>query len=270
VLYNLGKGQWSILLAVLLALSWHFYARGRYRLAGVCAGLGSAVKLFPVVLGVYFLLRRAPRAVLWLAIPVVAVVAAPLVWLGPGTVQAFMHQSQSNLDYWETFSAVTYSIHGALARLLVGGPWARPLVHAPILARALGLLAALVLMACAMKVLVRSGAADGHEGARFAAWTALLVLLNPLAMSHSGVLLALPIVLTADALASDSRVWPRLAWTAGTVLVSISGHTLNALVSDPIQPWEGVAITALPMWGTLSLFVAAIAVSAPDPRRSRT
>ena len=57
-------------------------------------------------------------------------------------------------------------------------------------------------------------------------------------------------------------------WTAGVVLVSISGHTLNALVSDPIEPWEGLAITALPMWGTLSLFVAAIAVSAPPVRRA--
>jgi hypothetical protein len=262
VLYNLGKGQWSIFIALVLALSWHFCARGRFGLAGAFAGIGSAAKLFPALLGVYFLMR-APRAVVWMIMLVLALVAAPLVWMGPGTVHAYVQQSQGNAEYWQTFPAVTYSIHGALARAMVGGQWARPLVHAPLMARALGLLAAFALIAVAVNASRRRAAGEELEGARFAAWTALLVMLNPLAMSHSGVMLALPIVLIAGALGSDQRVWPKLAWTMGVVLVSISGHTLNALVSDPIEPWEGLAITALPLWGTLSLFAAAIAAGNP-------
>jgi hypothetical protein len=88
-------------------------------------------------------------------------------------------------------------------------------------------------------------------------------MLNPLAMAHTGVILALPILLVAQALASDHRVWPKVAWTLGVALVSIPGHMLIFLASNPIEPWQGVGLIALPMWGTLSLFLAAIAASSP-------
>jgi hypothetical protein len=269
VQYNLAKGQWSILVALLLAMFWHFHVRGEHRSAGASLGVASAVKLFPALLGLY-LLARTPRAVLWMVITLVAVLALPLVWMGPHTIQMFLSQSQANVAYWETFPAVTYSIHGALARLMVGGQWARPLVEAPLIARGLGTFAAILLIAIATWCTWRQCNDDGREGTRFAAWVALLVLLNPLAMAHTGVILALPIVLVAQALASDHRVWPKIAWTLGVALVSIPGHTLIFLASNPIEPWQGVAVIALPMWGTLSFFLAAIAASSPSSPASLT
>ena len=262
VQYNLAKGQWSILVALLLAMFWHFHVRGDHRSAGASLGVASAIKLFPALLGLY-LLARTPRAVLWMVITLVAVLALPLVWMGPHTLQMFLAQSQANVAYWETFPAVTYSIHGVLARLMVGGQWARPLVEAPLIARGLGTFVAILLVAITIWFTRRQGNDDGHEGTRFAAWVAILVMLNPLAMAHTGVILALPIMLVAQVLASDHRMWPRVAWTLGVALVSIPGHTLIFLASNPIEPWQGVALIALPMWGTLSLFVAAIAASSP-------
>ena len=261
VQYNLAKGQWSILVALLLAMFWHFHVRGDHRSAGASLGVASAVKLFPALLGLY-LLARAPRAVLWMVITLVAVLALPLVWMGPHTIQMFLAQSQANVAYWETFPAVTYSIHGVLARLLVGGQWARPLFEAPLIARGLGAFVAISLVVIATWFTRRQSNDDRREGTRFAAWVALLVMLNPLAMAHTGVILALPIMLVAKALASDHRVWPKVAWTLGVALVSIPGHTLIFLASDPIEPWEGLALIALPMWGTLALFSAAIAGNA--------
>jgi hypothetical protein len=269
VQYNLAKGQWSILVALLLAMFWHFYVRGDHRSAGASLGVASAVKLFPALLGLY-LLARAPRAVLWMVITLVAVLALPLVWLGPHTIQMFLAQSQANVAYWETFPAVTYSIHGVLARLMVGGQWARPLIEAPLIARGLGTFAAILLIAIATWFTRTQCNDDGREGTRFASWVALLVLLNPLAMAHTGVILALPIVLVAQALESDRRVWPKVAWTLGVALVSIPGHTLIFLASNPIEPWQGVAVIALPMWGTLSFFLAAIAASSPSSPASLT
>jgi hypothetical protein len=262
VQYNLAKGQWSIVVALLLAMFWHFHVRGEHRSAGASLGVASAVKLFPALLGLY-LLARTPRAVLWMVITLVAVLALPLVWMGPHTIQLFLSQSQANVAYWETFPAVTYSIHGVLARPMVGGQWARPLVEAPLIARGLGTFVAILLIAIAIWFTRTQSNDDGREGTRFAAWVAILVMLNPLAMAHTGVILALPIVLVAQVLVSDHRMWPRVAWTLGVVLVSIPGHTLIFLASNPIEPWQGVALIALPMWGTLSLFVAAIAASSP-------
>jgi len=264
VQYNLAKGQWSILIALLLAMSWHFHARGQHRSAGAAVGIASAAKLFPALLGLY-LLARAPRAIIWMVIAIVAALGLPLLWMGPQTIWMFVEQSQANVSYWETFPAVTYSLHGAIARLMVRGQWARPLVHAPLLARVLGVLLTLVLLIVATRTLRRHSPSDTKEGARFAAWMALLVVLNPLAMAHSGVMLALPILLVARALSADERIWPKLAWTTGVVLVSIPAHTLIFLVSDPIEPWQGLALIALPLWGALSLFSAAIAASSAVP-----
>jgi hypothetical protein len=261
VQYNLAKGQWSILVALLLAMFWHFHVRGEQRSAGASLGAACAVKLFPALLGLY-LLPRAPRTVLWMVVTVASLLALPLVWMGPQTIQMFLAQSQANVAYWETFPAVTYSIHGVLARLMVGGQWARPLFEAPLIARGLGTFVAILLVVIAMWFTRSQCTDDGRDGTRFAAWMALLVLLNPLAMAHTGVILALPIVLVAQALASDHRVWPKVAWTIGVALVSIPGHTLIFLASNPIEPWQGVALIALPMWGTLALLSAAIAGSA--------
>jgi glycosyl transferase family 87 len=269
VQYNLAKGQWSILVALLLAMFWHFHVRGDHRSAGASLGVASAVKLFPALLGLY-LLARAPRAVLWMVITIGAVLALPLLWMGPQTIQMFLAQSQANVTYWETFPAVTYSIHGVLARLLIGGQWARPLVEAPLIARGLGTFVAILLVVIAIWFTRRQADERYREGPRFAVWVALLVMLNPLAMAHTGVILALPIVLVAQALASDHRVWPKVAWTLGVALVSIPGHTLIFLASNPIEPWQGVAVIALPTWGTLSFFLAAVAASSPSSPASLT
>jgi hypothetical protein len=274
VQYNLAKGQWSIVVALLLALCWRFHVRGQHGAAGASLGIATAIKLFPALLGFYFL-ARTPRAVVWMAVAAVATLGLPLVWMGPQTIRLFIEQSQANVSYWETFPAVTYSIHGLLARMMIGGQWARPLVHEPLTARILGGLLALVLFIVAARTLRRRTGADEVEGARFAAWTALLVVLNPLAMAHTGVLLALPILLIARALSADERVWPKLAWTIGVALVSIPGHTLIFLASQPIEPWQGPLVIALPLWGTLLLLSAAIAAttsaaasSVPSPRRA--
>jgi hypothetical protein len=259
VLYNLEKGQWSIVVSLLLALAWRCLERGKSAVAGACIGGAAAVKVFPVILGGY-LLPRAPRAVIWFVAVGAIATLLPLTWMGPHALSAFMRQSQANVAYWETWPAVTYSLHGAAARLLIGGEWAQPLVNAPILTRYLVALASVALVGIAMLNTGRERMAGEREGARFATWTILLVTLNPLAMGHNGVVLALPIALTARALLSDQRIWPRLAWAAGVVLVSIPRQTIVSLAPVPVPPWQGLAIIALPLWGTMLLFGAAIGV----------
>ena len=156
---------------------------------------------------------------------------------------------------------MTYSIHGAAARLLVGGPWARPIVHAPVLARVLVGIVGLALVATAAWAAGRDPVTDEREGARFAGFATLLVLLNPLAMGHNGVLLALPIALVGRALVGEVRFWPKAAWAAGVVLVSIPKETVFRLAPIPVSPARGLAIVALGCWGALLLFSAAVGVA---------
>jgi hypothetical protein len=260
VLYNLEKGQLSILLAVIVAAAWRALVVERFALAGAYIGVAAAVKVFPLVLGGY-LVARAPRAIAYFAGIAGASTLLALAWLGLDALPAFLRHSAGNLSYWETWPAVTYSLHGAAARVFVGGQWAEPLLHAPALARSLVALASLFLVGCATLVSWRTSSHDGREESRFAVWATLLILLNPLAMGHNGVLLALPIVLLGRALLRNRQTWPKIAWGAGVVLASIPRQTLLLLAPAPVDPWRSLSVTALPMWGTLLLFAVAIALT---------
>lgn len=269
VLYNLEKGQLSILLALLIAMAWRSLNKQRMPIAGVCVGAAAAVKVFPLVLGGYFLVR-APRAVSYIVAAAGILTVAALMWMGLDALPAYLQHSSDNLSYWQTWPAVSYSLYGAAARAFVGGPWAEPMVHAPAMARTVVAGISVCLLACAALVTCRGSSSDGREGSRFAAWAALLVLLNPLAMGHNGVLLALPIVLLARELAGDRRTWPKLAWSAGMVLASIPRQTLLSLAPSPIDPALSLSVIALPMWGTLLLFAAALASTRAHLERVQT
>lgn len=280
VLYNLEKGQWSILLAVVIALVWRASARQRWGVAGALAGAAAALKVFPALLALY-LMTRSRWAVAWFAIVAAAGVALPLAAMGFAAFLPFLQHSAANLPYWETWIGVTYSLHGAAARVLIGGPWARPIVHAPLVARFLTLGASLTLVGVALAAAGRVDSSerlevgperlditpddqDGREdqeAATFAAFVILLVLLNPLSMGHNGVLLALAITLTGRALVGDARAWTRGAWAAGAALVSIPKETIFRLCPIPVDPARSLMVVALPCWGAVLLFVAASGVS---------
>jgi hypothetical protein len=266
VLYNLEKGQWSLLLAVLIALGWRSLVRGREREGGGLIGMAASVKVFPVLLGGY-LLMRSRRAFGWFLIAGAVSTAVPLIWIGWAAFPAFVRESQHNLPNWEAFPSVMYSLHGALARLFVGGPWARPAMYAPALVRWIEVPATLALFILAIAATWRAPRDYRSAGARasFAAWCVLLAVINPQSMGHNGLFLALPFVLTARLLVLDGRRWPKLAWSAALVLTSIPRQTLWPVMA-PVGPVEGIAVIALPMWGALVLFAVAVACAAESYR----
>jgi hypothetical protein len=270
VLYNLEKGQWSLLLAVLIALGWRSLVLGRQREAGCLLGAAAAVKVFPILLGGYLLIR-ARRALLWFAVAGVVLTAVPLLWIGLDAFPAFIRESQRNLPNWETFPSVMYSLHGALARLLAGGRWAQPAIYAPALVRWIEGPVTVGLFGLAIAVTVRAGTDVRTPGARasFAAWCVLLPVINPQSMGHNGLLLALPLVLTARILVHDRRRWPKVAWAAGLMLASIPRQTLWPVALTPVSALEGIAVIALPMWGALVLFTVAIACACGATAASR-
>jgi hypothetical protein len=267
VLYNLEKGQWSLLLAVLLALAWSSLARGNWRATGIWAGAAAAVKVYPLVLGGYFLLRSWKGLLSFVAIGFL-LTALPLLQIGPAAMLGFIRESRLNMPYWETFPSVTVSIHGAFARLFIGGQWAEPLVHAPALAVMIEALVVALLLGAAgwVTVLARRGQAD--ESLTFAAWLVLLPTLNPQSLGHNGVLLALPIVIVARHLVREGRPWQKWAWAISVVLVSMPRQTVWRLAPPPVGPLEGLLLVALPTWGTLVLF-AVVAVLAVELAASR-
>jgi hypothetical protein len=176
-------------------------------------------------------------------------------------VSEFVVQTAGNLSYWQTWPAVTYSLRGLAARLFIGSKWSVALVEAPKAADAFVVVASAALVGIAVRATLRPGRKHDSDGLLFAAWSVLLLPLNPLAMGHNGVLLALPIVLIGRALTTEPRAWLKMLWSTGCVLVSIPRQGIFEMAPIPVSPLRGVAIVALPLWGTLLLFATGIAVA---------
>lgn len=264
VLYNLEKGQWSVLVAVLLALAWHALDRCDLRTGAIWAGVAASVKVFPVVLGAYFVMRSF-RAVTWFAATGFVLLAVPLAWIGPQSFTAFVGESRQNLPYWESFPLVMFSIHGAISRALIGGQWAEPFVYAPTTARMLEACVLAVLLGLAMWTTVQAKRGAADHSLAFLTWIALLPILNPLGLGHNGVLLALPILVLGRTLAASGRPWQRWGWSVAVILVSVPKQTIWRFAAPPTAPLEGVAIAALPMWGALLLFVILVSITVGAP-----
>jgi Glycosyltransferase family 87 len=260
VLYNLEKGQFSILIAMLIALGWVSLSRRGCRAGGICIGLAAALKLFPALLGVYLVIRHR-RSAMWFVIAAVATTMPPLLWLGWRAVPEFIAQTAGNLSYWETWPAVTYSLRGLAARVLIGSNWSLAVMRAPQAATAIVMVSSVALIAIAVRTTLRHAGRQDSDDLLFAIWSTLLLPLNPLAMGHNGVLLALPIVLIGRALATDPSVALKLLWVIGCVLVSIPRQTIFEAAPIPVTPFRSLAIVALPLWGTLLLFATGVVIA---------
>jgi alpha-1,2-mannosyltransferase len=260
VLYSLEKGQFSIAIAMLIALGWVFLSRRGCRGAGVCIGLAAALKLFPALLGGYLIIRHR-RSAIWFAVTAVTATLLPLLWIGWRAVPEFIAQTAGNLSYWETWPAVTYSLRGVAARMFIGSQWSRAVIHAPKAATAIALVSSVVLIAIAVYTTVRHSKTKHGGDLLFAIWSILLLPLNPLAMGHNGVLLALPIVLIGRELATDPSPSLKVLWAIGCVLVSIPRQAIFDPASIPVSPVHSLTTVALPLWGTLLLFATGVAVA---------
>jgi hypothetical protein len=164
------------------------------------------------------------------------------------------------MPYWESFPSVMFSIHGALARLLIGGQWAVPLIHAPRMALATELIVVglLLFMAGWTTLQAKRGKAD-HQ-LSFCAWLVLLPMLNPQSLGHNGVVLAVPLMLSARMLSRTGQPWQRWLWGMAAVLISVPKQTVWRLAPPPISPVEGLTVVALPTWGAMLLFFVMVSL----------
>jgi hypothetical protein len=183
----------------------------------------------------YLALRRRRAAAVMLAVMVALGVVSSIVE-GPAVWRRWAAAAPAEVAAWQTWVANTASLHGLLARLLAGGPFARPWLEAPALARALTAAASLVLVGTALAVTARAPATPEQERRLFAVWCLLVVLLNPLGWTHT-----LVIALVAAALLA-----PDGAPLAAAVIVwTVPRETLERLAGPlPVGAVGGLVLGA--------------------------
>jgi hypothetical protein len=141
---SLQLGQLGILLAVLIVGGFAF-ARRYAAFSGILLAFASVVKLYPALLGIYYLIRGPRRVAYWICAFAMVLVALSVLVYG---VQPYINFVRKVLvsGYYPYAAEFNISLIGYWDRLLSATLYAVPLINAPILAR-------LVAIGCSIAVL---------------------------------------------------------------------------------------------------------------------
>jgi hypothetical protein len=210
---NLLYGQFYLLLLLLIVTGCWAYLRGYYVLAGVLIAIAAAAKIFPVLFFMFFLQRRAWRALLSGAITGMACLAVSVSVFGWNLHRTYLHEilpwtlRGEGLPPYATASA---SISSVLHYLFLAEPqWnPQPWHNSPLCYALLQPTLQLLALAPAILLIRRQ---DRTRGRILLEWSALLVAslaISTIPASYNFVLLALPVcVLAAELLQREWYGW---------------------------------------------------------------
>lgn len=247
----MALGQTSLLVAAFLIVAQKELASGRNGWAGACCGAAALLKLFPIWLVFFFLLRRKWRgaasmiyvfAVGWLA--AAAAVGFDDVELYTSTIAAHNYQSSSLIPF-------NLSLTGLILPIFKGGQWSHPWVEQPVVGELIlkALLAAVALASLAVVHLVRKSSEPKTADDSFSFFLAVSLLLAPLTWAHYLLILALPLALLL--ISGDRRQIS--AAVLCMVLFSLPMLPLtNGILSqypDGRAPWWMLNLVKLPIIG---------------------
>jgi len=115
VKFTLGLGQLNLLVLLFVVLTFYFYIKDRDCYSGICLGISIMLKLFPVLLLIYFLLKKRYKILLYTAIAFITIAGIGCLLIGP----------EKNTNYWLHLSSIlgstpvdyyNQSLSGFLAR----------------------------------------------------------------------------------------------------------------------------------------------------------
>jgi hypothetical protein len=202
-------GQPYTLVSLCCILGYYAYLKGRPLLAGLCFGLFSPIKYFPVVFLIYFAFRKQWRIVLAGAVAILAVVLLSVGVLGWRVHQEFLGSVLGThlvgkLSMQDPFTASFQSFDSLFRRLFVFDATSNPhpMISRPELDVAGVILTKLLIFCTGMATLVRL-ARNGLERSvplSIGILGILTLLLAPATATYHFVLLWLPIGLLVNCL----------------------------------------------------------------------
>lgn len=201
VFIELFFGQLSLALAVLLVASWQAAKGGRPRLAGVLVGAAIAIKLFPVVIAGYFLLKRRWSVVFWAGATAAALTGLAGMVVGADGFRSYVSEGLPATGYWRAAEG-SYSLFSAVWRVFAGSHSIMPLIDLPWLAWPASLLASLGVLAVGALAALRAEDPD----AEFSAAICATALAAPITWQHYLVLLIWPLFFIGRRLRAQG--WP--------------------------------------------------------------
>jgi len=211
----LSMGQLGIILALLAVLSF-VLAAARPAAAGAALATGAAIKLYPGLLGLYYLLRGPRRPLWWAAVWGAVLLAVPLVISGLPPYENYLRKVLLG-DFYPYAAEFNISLNGLWNRLFTANAYFKPIADLPALASALTLVSAVAVLVLCLQT---AGARDqlGNLIA-FAAWLCAMQLLTPLNGYYNLPALIFPFLVLCRCLGRYPALLPTLTLAFATALL---------------------------------------------------
>ncbi len=195
-------GQMHLLVLLLVVAAYFFYCRGRQIGCAVCIALAGALKIYPLLLGGYFLWNKQWRPAFGLLCATLLLVGAGYLWFGSDVMHIYAMQVLPRSLQGEVLDP--YSVHAASGaalfhRLFIAEPALNPspFLNAPRLYAVLYPLWQLAILAPLLAV----------GNLEWATFVLALLILSPVPSSYHFVVLIFSIVLLVDVLLMRRRYY---------------------------------------------------------------
>jgi len=223
---TLSGAQHEFLILLLFTISYWGMLHPRYgeTVAGVSFGIVILIKLYPILILPYFVIRRAWRAILALMVTIIGLTLFSIAAGGLDLQRQFWFLILPNLS-GATAWLENQSFFGFFARLVVDGSAVDPIrVTVVPFATWAQYVAILISLGMSFAVILR----DSRPQFAFAIWVPLTLLLGPNSWIHYEVLLLLPLAIMLSEFRRGANVWEWALLLVSTALITF-GNEINVI-----------------------------------------
>lgn len=220
---TLNGAQHEFLILFLFTIAYWGMLHPRYGeyAAGVSFGIVIMIKLYPILILPYFIIRRAWRAVLALLVTIIGLTLFSIAAGGLDLQRQFWFLILPNLS-GATAWLENQSFFGFFARLFVDGSAVDPVrVTVVPFATWAQYLAIMLSLGVSFAVILR----DSRPQFAFAIWVPLTLLLGPNSWVHYQVVLLLPLAILLSEFRRGANLWEWAVLLFSLVLVSFGNET---------------------------------------------
>jgi alpha-1,2-mannosyltransferase len=260
VALTIFQGQLHAVLLAIIVGAWCADRAGREQIAGALLGLAGAIKLSPILLLGYFLIRYRWRAVCAGVLVFVAANALVFFILGPSIFSEYLAVLPQVAPHRSNLANA--ALPGFWAKLFNPAPGRviAPLVQSQGI-DLLGTCTSIATITILAAVAIRRASARGHKDLAFGVAVIALLLVGPLIWEHTLLVLVLPLGILAHGWAAWGK--PRRTLFLSTVVaVWLIPYTFRIIALKihcaPLPPWITVTFLSYQCYALLILFALSI------------
>ena len=271
-LSHLALGQWSLVIATSIFVGWALLKNDYNRFAGSLFGFATALKLFPGLIGLYLLMQRRWRALIYMLIIFFVFTTISYLVVGSENFWAFVFDDMpKNKDRFIAYF-INHSMWAMVQRLFVNNIWLVPLIHAPEIAKIFSIFLSIFIIFSLILGLSKLEE-DNERDIGFSVICVSMLLLCPLTWGHSFVILILPIGVLLKEIWNNPTPGLKIGFTIALILLAIpdipwARFLINLFIENQyVMPsWLlaiGLMLPAISLWVLLIMLLSRLPKFSP-------